>query len=374
MTLRKVRSYVIESREWLCAQRLRFKLGLCKLQRSASTSPFTMDPKTLPSDRGLAALPSELFRLIIQHLSEDRKTLRAISLACRMLQHEGQRQLYRKIRFLRRGPGTHIKFFKGILDNNRLALLVHEYSQDTFAHSQWGTLRDYLRRGLQAMVNLKVLQFLTVNDQPAADILRDCTFQLRSLVWWNSVDGHLSNFLLSQHSLQKLEVDWPEDKRDLIPRSFCPQLRVLCGDRGAMETFLPGREVISLHWMGPFVDDSAHRIRSVEHLLPCLSRIRFFSFGYPYTWSSFSSIIGLFPCVEVLELVFPDIDSHEVKGPSFSLWFDLIFDTTGIGAPSTSSLQEIADPCAFEVYTHNEIYTHTNRQVPTKHQHCIQEL
>jgi len=337
-----------------------------------------MDPKTLPSDRGLMVFPPELFRLIIQHLSEDRKALCAISLACKMLQHEGQRQLYRKIRSLRRGFVSRIAFFKGILDDNRLALLVHEYSQDTIAHYGRGTLWDYLCRGLQAMANLKVFKFYAPNDQPAADILRDCTFQLRSLVWWNSVDGHLSNFLLSQHSLQKLEVDWPEDERGLVPRSSCPQLRILRGDQGAMETFLPGREVISLHWMAdlidPFVDNSAHRIRSVEHLLPYLSRIRFFSFGYPYTWLPFSSIIGFFPCVEVLELLFPDIYNHEVKGPSFSLLFDLILPTvhpTGIDAPSAPSLQEIADPCAFESC---DICTHTNRQAPANHQQYIQEL
>jgi hypothetical protein len=263
-------------------------------------------------------LPPELFRLIIQHLSEDRRALRAISLACRMLQHEGQRQLYRKMRFSR-SPVTHIAFFKSILNNNRLALLVHEYSQDGIAHYRRGTLWDYLCRGLQAMVNLKVLKFRALNDQPAADILSNCTFQLRSLVWRNRDKGRLSNFLLSQHSLQKLEVKWPEDKRDLIPRSCCPQLRVLCGDRGAMETFLPGREIISLDWraeiLDPFVDNSAHRINPVEHLLPYLSRIRFFSFEYPYTWSPFSSITGFFPCVEVLKLTSPVIDNHEVNGP-----------------------------------------------------------
>ena len=238
-----------------------------QVEPSASTSPFIMDPKTLPSNRGLVVFPPELFQLIIQHLSEDRKALCAISLACRMLQHEGQHQLYRKIQSFPRGLVFCIVFLKSILDNNRLALLVHEYSQDSIAHYRRGALWDYLCRGLQAMVNLKVLEFSAPNDQPAADILRDCTFQLRSLVWWNSVDSHLSNFLLSQHSLQKLEVNWPEDERGLVPRSSCPQLRVLCGDQGAMETFLPGREVISLHWMtdliDPFVDNSAHRIRSV---------------------------------------------------------------------------------------------------------------
>jgi len=61
-------------------------------------------------------------------------------------------------------------------------------------------------------------------------------------------EGHLSEFLLSQHMLRGLDVDWAEDKRDLIARSCCPQLRVLCGDRATLETFLPSREITPLDW------------------------------------------------------------------------------------------------------------------------------
>ena len=46
-----------------------------------------------------------------------------------MLQHESQRQLYRKMLFSRRVV-TRIKNFKSIFDNNRLAFLVYEYIQD----------------------------------------------------------------------------------------------------------------------------------------------------------------------------------------------------------------------------------------------------
>jgi hypothetical protein len=325
-----------------------------------------MDPKTSPSDGGLVVFPPELFQLIIQHLSEDRKTLCAISLACRMLQHEGQRQLYRKMTFSR-GTGTHIEFLKCILDNNRLALLVHEYTQDGIAHYQRGTLWGYLCRGLQAMVNLKVLKFRALDGHPSAEILKGCTFQLRSLFWGNRDDeDHLSNFLLSQHNLRGLDVDWAEDKRHLIPRSCCPQLRVLCGDRGAMETFLPGREITSLDWM-PLLENSAHRIHSFEHLSPYLSRIRVFSSEEAYIRPSFSSIIGFLPCVEVLKLEFPDVDNHEVSGPSSSLWFAPIFATVhpiGIDVPSAPSPHEIADPCDFEYLG---TCTHTSRKMPANH-------
>lgn len=60
---------------------------------------------------------------------------------------------------------------------------------------------------------------------------------------------------------------WAEDKRDLIPPSCCSQLRVVCGNQEALETFLPGREIISLsHFLT--LGDSSFRINSLERLLP----------------------------------------------------------------------------------------------------------
>jgi len=56
-------------------------------------------------------------------------------------------------------------------------------------------------------------------------------------------EGHLSESLLSQYMLRELDVDWAEDKRDLMARSCCPQLRVLRGDQATLETFLPSREI-----------------------------------------------------------------------------------------------------------------------------------
>jgi hypothetical protein len=181
-----------------------------------------------------------------------------------------------------------------------------------------GLLWGYLSRGLQAMVNLKVLKFFACHGGPSAEILRGCTFQLRSLVWESRDDAnYLSEFLLSHHNLRGLGLAWADYKRELIPPTCCPQLRVLCGNLGAMETFLPGREITSLDWMPlPFILKSSHIIHSLEHLLPYLSRIRFLSFGEYYPSPSISSIIGFFLCVEVLRFKLPDVDSHEVSGQS----------------------------------------------------------
>ena len=230
------------------------------------------------------------------------------------------------------------------------------------------------------MVNLKVLKFRALNGQPSAEILRGCTFQLRSLVWENRGDkDHLSEFLLSQHNLQRLDIDWAEDKLDLIPRSCCPQLHVLCGDRGALETFLPGREITSLDWMPqPLFLYSSHRIHSFKHILPYLSRIRFLSFGdyYPRPSESIDSIIGSFPCVEVLKLALLEVTSDEVSGRLSSLSFDLIFATIrplGITheALNASSPEEIANPCDFEYFG---TCTYSSRRVLANHQQYFQEL
>ena len=274
-------------------------------------------------------LPPELFGPITQHLSEDRKALCAISLVCRILQDEAQRQLYRKMVFSPQTPGTHIKFLKSILDNNRLAVLVHEYAQINIAVCGRGTLWGYLCRGLRAMINLQVLKFQALNGQPCARILGNCAFQLRSLVWGNPNDeDHLSKFLLSQHNLQTLDIpSWAEAKRDLIPPSCCPRLRVLCGNQGALETFLPSREIISLTWRSHslILEDSSYRIDSLEHLLPYLSRIRFLSFGESFDRACIRSVVRYFPFVEVFRLGLPEVDLHDASGPLFSASFDLIF-------------------------------------------------
>ena len=123
---------------------------------------------------------------------------------------------------------------------------------------------------------------------------------------------------------------------------------------------------------------SFHRIRSFEHILPYLSRIRFLSFGEycPRPSESLNSIIGFFPCVEVLKLKLLEVASDEVSGRSSSLSFDLIFATIrplGITheALNASSLEGIADPCDFEYFG---MCTYTSRRVLAKHQQYFQEL
>jgi hypothetical protein len=245
-------------------------------------------------------LPAELFRPIIQYLSDDRQTLCAISVTSRMLQQEGQRALYKKMTHSI-NVDIHIKFLGTILENNRLALLVEEYCQDTVVHYGKGILWDYLCRGLRAMVNLKILQFRAFGGHPASEILTGCTFQLKGLSWGSHSDENgLSDFILHQHDLEGLIVEWHEEKHHLIPPTSCPRLKVLRGNRGALETFLANRRLISVAWI-PQLEDSLDR--SVEHLSSELGRLRFFAFGGYFDRPSFNSTYTYLHSVEVLELV-----------------------------------------------------------------------
>jgi len=153
-------------------------------------STLHIDPEPESHERRTVVLLPELFRPINQHLSKDRKALCAISLVCRILQYEGQRQLYRKMTF---SPGTtsstsvsHIKILKSVLDNNRLALLVHEYGQANLA----------LYGIIYAAVFRRWLIFWTLDDRPTAEILKH-----RVLVWGKNCNDE-DRFLLSQQSTQ----------------------------------------------------------------------------------------------------------------------------------------------------------------------------
>jgi hypothetical protein len=259
-------------------------------EENVTTMASTSDP----------VLPVELLRPIIQHLADDRQTLCAISVTCRMLQQEGQRGLYKKMTHSIK-VDTHFKFLGTILQNNRLALLVEEYSQDTVAHYQRGILWDYLCRGLRAMVNLKILKFRAVGGHPASEILTGCTFQLKGLFWGSRSDEDgLSDFIPYQRFLEGLNVEWHEEKHHLIPPTSCPRLKVLVGNRGALETFLANRRPISVAWI-PQLEDSLNR--PVHHLASELGRLRFFTFGGYCSRPSFNSIYTYLHSVEVLELV-----------------------------------------------------------------------
>ena len=258
-------------------------------------------------------LPLDLLRPIVEHLKDDVRSLLAISLASPTLRVEGQRILFRKVTLS--GLNSHIKFFTSVTSSGKLALLVEEYEQLGLVDAKLPQepFLGLTCRGLQAMVNLKVLLFHAFNGLASTQILRGCTFQLEVFGWESRDAELLVGFLLTQPHLRSLMVDWKDPELDTS--DICPGLQVLHGNRNTITAFLPGRHVTSLKW-SPDKEESFVN-RSIEHLPQECSDIRFFSFGGRWGRPWFNLVMPHFRSLEVLELI--GLNSREVCLKNFTL-------------------------------------------------------
>jgi len=249
----------------------------------------------------MSSLPFDLLRSIIENLANDSRSLLAVSLTSHQLRVEGQQILFRKVA-LSYYQGSHTKFLTAVTSSSLLASLVEEYHQfDLLGRVDlheplWGLTW----RGLQAMVNLKILLFRSWYGHPSGQILHGCTFQLEVFKWESCDDEEwLLEFLINQSHLHTLKVDW---KRPALDTSgICPGLQVLHGDRNTMNAFLPGRHVVSLKWT-PNRDELAFDT-SMDHLSEEFNHIRFFTFGGFWGRPRLDFVIRHLRAVEVLELV-----------------------------------------------------------------------
>ena len=249
----------------------------------------------------MSSLPLDLLRPIVENLADDFRSLQAVSLGSHQLRVEGQRILFRKAAFSYY-RGGHSKFLTVVTSSSLLASLVEEYHQfDLLGRVDlheplWGLTC----RGLQSMVNLKILVFRSWYGHPSAQILHGCTFQLEALKWESCDDEELLlEFLIDQPHLHALKVDW---KRPALDTSgVCPGLQVLHGDRNTINAFLPGRRVTSLKWT-PNRDEVLLN-HSIDHLSEEFHYIRFFTFGGFWGRPRLDLVIRHLRAVEVLELV-----------------------------------------------------------------------
>jgi len=128
-------------------------------------------------------LPFDLLRPIVENLADDSRSLLALSLASRELRAEGQRILFRKV-----APPTnqirHTKFLTAVTSSSLLASLVEEYYQFDLLdiQHQEEPFLGLTCRGLQAMVNLKILRLRTSNHL-VTQFFHGCTFRLEALEW-----------------------------------------------------------------------------------------------------------------------------------------------------------------------------------------------
>lgn len=148
-------------------------------------------------------LPIELYREIIEGLSEDRKSLRSLLLVNHALGSEAERVLYRRIcdNYL----ATQELVLRTLNKSTRHAKLVRQYS--FWAHEEIppGVLK-LLACCLRAFVNLKHLTFRNHSTISAAKILSRCTFQLTSLNWGGRGEEAALGRFLGCHHLTQLHV------------------------------------------------------------------------------------------------------------------------------------------------------------------------
>ena len=248
----------------------------------------------------MGSLPLDLLRPIVEHLAGDFRSLLAISLVSHELRMEGQRILFRKVVLSFCGD-RHVKFLTAITSSSLLAPLVKEYHLFDLVYKVepfWGLTR----RGLQAMVNLKILRFCTLRgEKVSAEILHACTFQLE-VFQWNNRDHddteQVSAFLQTQPHLRILSVFWHGP--DLGISGICPRLQVLHGDQYTINAFLPGRRITSLKWTPN--EEELLLNDPVDHLSEEFHYIRFFSFGGLRGRSRLDLVIPHLRAVEVLEI------------------------------------------------------------------------
>ena len=243
------------------------------------------------------SLPLDLLRPIIENLADDFRSLLAVSLASHELRTEGQRILFRKVP-LTFFAHRHVKFLTAVTCSSHLASLVEEYRQlDVPNKEHQEALWGLTCRGLQAMVNLKILRFRTWTGQSSARLFHGCTFQLEVFDWDNSGDvEQILEFLQTQPQLRTLRFHWK--RPDLDTSGICPRLQVLQGDRNTINAFLPGRRITSLKWTP---DEEELLNDSIDHLSEEFQHIRFFSFGGYSGRPRLHLLIHHLRAVEVLE-------------------------------------------------------------------------
>ncbi|KDR79977.1 hypothetical protein GALMADRAFT_1360813 [Galerina marginata CBS 339.88] len=256
------------------------------------------------ADPAQPILPVELLRPIIQDLFENNADLCALSLVSKTVQLEAERVLYEVMALA--NELTHTKFLTCIIGSPRRAMLVRCYSQRGIRYSARKRLWDLLRPAMEGMVNLKIVAFQTTEVSSSTGFHGGYPFLLEALNFngpYESNDHTLLKFLQLQSKLKQLDVEWSEEDKALILPSTCPNLDLLCGNRGAIEAFLPGRRITSLAWI-PHPLDSQN---SIDHLSWSFRNIKVLSFGGLELFGrpDLNIIIDHLRSVEILKLFDP---------------------------------------------------------------------
>ncbi|KIY48521.1 hypothetical protein FISHEDRAFT_73492 [Fistulina hepatica ATCC 64428] len=257
----------------------------------------------------LFSLPLELYRPIVQHISDDRQTLLDLLLTSSQLHYEAERCLYHSFSLGSFRPRQHhgalVGFFRRLVECERIALLVHRINIQHNPTSHYSPdddmeYQDLLPRALKAVINLKYLSFTILERHSAAYVLRGCKFQLFGFYWYcHSDERNLRSFLTEQCELRELCVEWGEGV-DGVHHSALQHLDKFKGSYYAIKSFLPLRNIAHLHWVPDRHDQP--QIESPSELSAAMNRLTTLVFG-GFWRADFQDVANHISNLRFLELI-----------------------------------------------------------------------
>jgi hypothetical protein len=242
-------------------------------------------------------IPVELYRSIVEQIVH-KSTLLCLLVTSKSFSREAEQRFYFTVNC---SEDNVFEFMAAILGCQRLAGRVHSFSfhgEDCMPDENY----EPIAHGLRVLTNLRRLSFVACGCIPRAPVvlpLQDpIPFQLEYFDWDSAGDEEpLSAFLATQKHLTSMRLGW--ENNDLhVPPAALPQLRTLCGSLGTLMEFLPGRSnITSLGW-------DSESDGAILMNVPSLSKIQFFSFGFPER-PNLSTIVSQLDSVEILEIFDP---------------------------------------------------------------------
>ena len=283
-------------------------------------SSVVEDSETVPPSTNLRSfpldgetVPVELFQPIIAHLDaeEDRSALVSLLYTNKTLSSEAEKRLYHTVK-LCTSLNQNRRFLETIVNSPRLAHYVVEYYIGYNANQGYASMlfQWLLRDCLRAFVNLTTFSYSVYQDRIVviSDLLTGCQFRLKRLIWDRPRDEELlAEFLKTQPDLEELLVDWSNKMTGFISQDMCPRLSYLCGNLGAIEAFLPGRNVTRVKWRYSGRLDYVSGDLSLDHLEEPLGRVETLRLAGDQDRPPLSLFSHLLPAVTVLEICMPTV-------------------------------------------------------------------
>ncbi|KAH8826882.1 hypothetical protein DL96DRAFT_1815940 [Flagelloscypha sp. PMI_526] len=217
----------------------------------------------------LQYLPRELYRPIVKHLSQDRKTLTVLCLSSLALRVDAELLLYENLIDL--GLLSQLLLHRTMIARPRLAGLVRRYvhCEEWYPFFEVPIKEGTVQKGiekefwdvlvpamLRSFTNLNSLVLRRSGGAACSHVLTECQFQLNILSWGScNLETQLLDFLKTQTQLSEFHVLWREDMPKPA-RNILPTLAVFVASSfHTVAMFLPGRSIQHLTW-DPDLEDA----------------------------------------------------------------------------------------------------------------------